>query len=723
MIILGNGVAVELLAHAGLHRGLGSVTLAGTPLRTGLMPMHCVIRSPGAVEWVHPRVVSRVQRADTIELELQGERRTRGAMEWMLHATRPRMADDWNDTCKPDADTRLSLRIAPASRRLGGLEFQGLRYQYRFNSKDLAIYKLLDLSTWEPGGHATGSEFWMRNCFAPPIARFEDVQQHYSTEWYLPGSANPNVFQFLPLQTELQGFTLTASRAGVLITWATEVRHIRSLFEKPRGQDVITHSHEHCGDLSTSLDSAPMEVLFVPGSFSRERLIEIYLAMRDLVHATLHEQIGMRRERVTSYALLEEWGPPDLDDYAENAVPALLDQGVRTIGLANQFRNNMNVLGVSNMCCTLDWQFPDAAVPSLRRMCDRAKASGARVEMWGNTALSTLAHLLSQKNGSANGIHYLPADQSLMHALADAREPYVRTPSGAIDADHYSPAFCVLNLRDSTVRQLWLDRWQAAKDEVGLGGIFLDSSFNLSSDKFHYVARSGPAAGPATPDQTHLLGAHRPVSESPARVLSQYPAHLELMCRMQEMGFVYNNEDVGVFGLHRHGPGAAARVDTLFMWSDCLVAFDRQSLSRAGADPDDVFFRGLAYRMMWMLHWVPSARRLSFLDGGRTVDPPGPWHLGLIRAYDQVEHLMLRAHVLPREQGVIYHHGPQAVLWCFEQHTMDLKRPHSFCDVLSGEQTHGTRLHMERHHLYLLNACDSDAYDEPPVAALGTASV
>ena len=36
----------------------------------------------------------------------------------------------------------------------------------------------------------------------------------------------------------------------------------------------------------------------------------------------------------------------------------------------------------------------------------------------------------------------------------------------------------MLNLRDPRVREYWLRRWKAAHDEVGLGAIFLDSSFN-----------------------------------------------------------------------------------------------------------------------------------------------------------------------------------------------------------------------------------------------------
>ena len=159
-------------------------------------------------------------------------------------------------------------------------------------------------------------------------------------------------------------------------------------------------------------------------------------------------------------------------------------------------------------------------------------------------------------------------------------------PSNAIEADHYTPEFAVLNLRDPVVREYLLRRWKAAHEEVGLGAIFLDSSFNLSSDKFHYVQnvradQFTATAGPGAP-----AGILSTANEPPAAILSQYRAHLELMAEMQRIGYVYGNEDLGVFGIHRHGPAVVARLDNLFLWSDCVVSFDapaiRVSWSRSG---------------------------------------------------------------------------------------------------------------------------------------------
>jgi hypothetical protein len=83
------------------------------------------------------------------------------------------------------------------------------------------------------------------------------LDEFYSTEWYLPSCANPNIFQFQPFQTQFQGFTFTGCRDGILVTWASEVSHIRTLIEKPRAKDELVHMHEHCGDLSDTFETKP----------------------------------------------------------------------------------------------------------------------------------------------------------------------------------------------------------------------------------------------------------------------------------------------------------------------------------------------------------------------------------------------------------------------------------------------------------------------------------
>jgi len=705
-------VAIEFLETGdGLWNGIGRVTVGGVTLRSGTVPMNLSVATPEGVMWMSPRVVRRETRSDgSLRFHFTGRRLATPLMEWMVHTVRNRRnIDALLATPQDDDRTAVQLDLAPARRQLAGREAVGLSYQYHFASPDLRIYKLLDHASWAVGGDMLGNEFWMRNCFVPPITKFDRPGQFYSTEWYLPGITNPNIFQFLPLQTELQGFTFTVHPSGVLVTWATRVAHIRSLFEHPRRpgrSDEMLHIHEHCGDLTNEMSTAPVEVLFVPGQFTRAQLLDLYDAVVELVHATLHDELGMTRERVKPYAVLEEWGPPDMDRYTNVLLPQILDTGVKMLEVANHFENNMNTWGVSNMCCTVDYKVSErVGVERLRTLIRRANDGGARVGMWGNTSISSLTEIFSRRNGPEDRIRFLPKEGSILEAIERAADPFVRNPSGAIEADHYTPVFAVLNLRDPVIYGYWMRRWTQAHDEVGLAGIFLDSSFNLSSDKFHYTAKASPDAGSgATSDQTHLLGHYRPADEPPARILSQYHAHLTLMRDMQRAGYYYCNEDLGVFGLHRHGPGLSVRLDNLPLWTDCLCNFDAAAVEKAGLNVNDVFFQALAWRMMWILNVDHAKNQLTWHYGGRRneLDAPTPWQVALLKTFAQVEKFMYNRSVLEGQRGVWYENDGTQVLWAFEDMDVEFPEVKQLQLLPEGNTARANKLHVQKNSVLVV---------------------
>jgi hypothetical protein len=705
---LGAETSIELLRSGNAFLGFGAVSQSGMALRSRRRPMFVEIRNPYGVELLNYSVTQCEVTSQEALLSFSMDRLDGGPMEWMVHEVRPRQSTaDWSRGPRGVEDTVLEVELRAVRRTLGGREYRGFSYRYNYRSDSIPIYKILDRGTWEIGGSAISNEFWMRNCFVPSITRIESESQFYSTEWYIPDCANPSAFQFLPWQTELQGFTFTASDAGVLVTWASEVAHVRSLFEKPRGEALVTHWHEQCGDLGRRFSTAPIEVLWSAGSRSRVDLANDYEAVREFVHETLHAQIGMRRERVTTFGQIEEWTPADVDRYRRQGLPKLLEGGAQTVYLANHFENNMNTWGVSNFCVTVDHKVSESVgEDKLRAFCRDAIAGGAVVQMWGNTAISTLALIFDSRNGETDRIEFLPREGSIMEAL-DRKTSFVRNPSNAIEEDHYTPVLAVLNLRDPAVRAYWLRRWKAAHDEVGLGSIFLDSSFNLSSDKFHYVQNTEAHFSGATADQKHLLGVFRPAEEPPAEILSQYRAHLDLMIEMQKIGYVYGNEDLGVFGIHRHGPALSGRLDSLFLWADCITDFDASAVRSAGSDPDDVFFRGLAYRMMWTLHWDVAKDLLCFRYGGPQGDDdlPRPWHLDVFRAYNRVQATMRERTILPGECGVLYRSETARVLWAFEDLTLPLESEGRVWDVLTGDTVDvREELHAARRRVYLLEA-------------------
>ncbi|NJM14083.1 MAG: hypothetical protein HC896_00640 [Bacteroidales bacterium] len=322
--------------------------------------MFAQIATPEAEEFTNFRLTNKKIGKDLIQLEFSVDRVLNDTTEWMLHTVRNiRNIHDWSRCIFPADDVKVSLGIKPLKRQIGPNTWEGFTYQYFYSSASHPIYKITDRSSWEIDGSAINNEIWMRNGSTDSIYKVTNSTDLYSTEWYLPGVANPNIFQFHPLQTHFQGFTFTASDKGHLITWPNKVAHVRTLIEKWRDSDKIAHLHEHCNDLMNDFSTVPMEVLWLPGKQDRVGTANIYNSIRELVHEELHTQIGMKRERISTYGVIEEWEEPDFNHYISNGAPMLLDAGVKTVFIANQCQNVMNVWGLSNMCCNVDFKIAD----------------------------------------------------------------------------------------------------------------------------------------------------------------------------------------------------------------------------------------------------------------------------------------------------------------------------------------------------------------------------
>jgi hypothetical protein len=456
-----------------------------------------------------------------------------------------------------------------------------------------------------------------------------------------------------------------------------------------------------------------MEILWIPGALDLTGRANLYDAAREMVHGELHRKAGMRRERIATYGVIEEWTKPDLDGYLAKGIPKLLDFGVKTIFLPSQFQNNMNVYGVANMCCTIDWKLcDDGHARKLKALCDAVTPFGGHVEMWGNTALSTFGLKCWETNGRKSArLDPLPREGSIAEVLAKAQDPFVRNPSGAIDADHYAPVFAVLNLLDPVIRSHWIECWRRLKEELGVGGIFLDSSFNLSSDKFHWTANPNGDGNGVTIDQVDLLGRFRPAREPASFIKSQYHAHLSLMAEMQRMGYVYCAEDIGLFGLSRSGPSIKDRLGSLHLWQDSLCVFDVPEIESHGADACDVFFMGLSFRMMWYIYWVPHLDSLSFqVDRIRgAYDVPGIWHSRLIKAFNRVSGCLYNRTLLSGGRGVLYRNGAEGALWAFKDFHFSARGMVGAEKILDGDHFESDSFAASKNQVYSIRWKDAGA--------------
>lgn len=694
-----NGITLETLSSGNEFLGIGNVRIGDISLRSSRRPMFVDLTTPDGIRFCNFKLKGSEKTENGLELTFSMDTVNDGMMEWMLHTVRNRRnLKDWTDRPQPAENTSLRLLLKPLNREINGKTWKGFTYQYLYKSDNLPIYRILDRATWEIGGSILGNEFWMRSGVVPSLVKFNDKADFYSTEWYLPGIENPSIFQFHPLQTTLQGFTFTASPHGVLITWPNEVAHVNSLFEKERDKTEMAHFHEHCGDLSYEFATSPVEVLWLGELFNDVQKANIYESAKELIYDTLHEKAGIKRERVTTYGVIEEWVIPDMDKYIHKAIPELIEAGMKTIFIPNECQNTMNVYGVSNMCCNVDYKIAEAVgEDNMRLLCKKANDNGVVIEMWGNTAISSLVEMFSyEEQPPTDRLKRLPVKGSVMEVVQKAQMPWIRNASNAIEADHYTPRFCALNMRDPDIYAYWMECWDKLYHEIGIRGIFLDSSFNMTSNKFHYVQNMDALRkGGATLDQLENLGYYRPEKEPEKGIFSQYPAHISMIRDMQKTGYHYTGEDIGVFGVHRSGPGIEMRLDCMHIWTDCIATYNPEAIRGKGFDPVDILFKGLAYRMSWFVYWDPKLEKITAI---KDVQFPG---FSFFKVYNEVEPWLYNREILENEKGVLYHKDDVYVLWTFEKIRFKLPKQVNVKHVLNGKNFRSKVINATKNNVYM----------------------
>lgn len=684
--------------------GLANVKFRGFPLRDPRRPAFAEFRTPDGFLLRPVGSPDATRSEDGWSLSWAIEADCERLMEFQLHEVRQRRnLRDWTEKAAP-VEGRIFLDLRPAERTFRDVRWTGFAYRYRLRCPDHPIYHILDYGTWEPGAQTAGLEFWMRSGTAPSVMKFTNPDDRYATGWVLPTIEQPHIFQFLPLQTALQGFTFTTGTQGALVTWPCEIAHVRSYFEKQKQKDCLFHWHEHCGDLSSEFDSSWMEVLWLPCALETEwEKANLYETVRETVWQDLNRMAGIRQETIGPYGVMEEWDLPDFTPYTEIGLPLMAEAGIRTVMVPSECQNNMNEFGVSNMCCQIDLKISESVGrDKFRRFVAEAGRRGMGVEMWGNTALSSLDYYFANRNGPKNRIDFLPFEGSVLDKLSEDRQVFIRNASGAIEADHYAPVFLCLNLRNERVRRYWRESWQSLKTDYGLSGIFIDSSFNLSSDKFHWRQNRHPErfGGTTTTEPESTFQSELSENRFEADIQTQYYAYLDLVREMQEIGYTVSTEDLGVFGISRTGPSAEIRMREPFLWVDTYCPYDPPE-----DDSETIFFKGLAYKIVWILYWNPARKVLSWHYDGEL----GPWEptarqIDLLKAFGQVSGEMFGRTILAGGRGVVYDGTGASVVWTFDSVNWETGADSRCRDVLGEKETVGRHFDLKPYRVYRVEA-------------------
>lgn len=299
-----NGVSVQILLKDGRFGGLGEVKLKRRKLRSAERPIYPLIATPDGYEVASLELEDVEKSEEGLALYFTPYVALTGRMEWVGCDGEDRWnLAAWAAPPERDRGGLVRLKLRAVNHTLGGIDFHGFSYSWKFRSRKYSIYRLHDRATWELGGTATGNELWMTGPFNAPRLAVQNKQSHFTTAWCRHGV---QMQQFLPLFGALQGFTFQFDRRSLLVTAFEQPFHCRSLFEKQAGSNCVVHWHQLFDDLSGCVEFPELQVLCAPGEADADQgRGNQYCAVRSELHKRYRAQAGLGASSVVPGAWLD----------------------------------------------------------------------------------------------------------------------------------------------------------------------------------------------------------------------------------------------------------------------------------------------------------------------------------------------------------------------------------------------------------------------------------
>jgi len=291
-----NGVAVEVRAVGGVYGGIGRVRRGRQELRSPKLPIMPLIAAPDGCEVCRLELADLDSAGDELTIKLRPyfklgsrteEHTPDGGHIWNV--------GQWEQEPTRDRSGWLWLRLREVNRLVGEHEYAGFSYGYKFRSRKHRPDCIHDRATWELGGRATGNTVIMPGCRQNPLRRIANKQDRFTTALSFPGGSK---VQFLPLFTQLPGFTFQFDRGGVLATAFEKPFDCRSLVQKKAGSNHLVHWHQMRPPASSAgqcLDFPALEVTWADSPATRvaDRISQ-YVTLRDYLHGRYQRAVGIQ---------------------------------------------------------------------------------------------------------------------------------------------------------------------------------------------------------------------------------------------------------------------------------------------------------------------------------------------------------------------------------------------------------------------------------------------
>ncbi len=606
-----NGISIEVLRDGPVYGGLGQVKWGRRKLRCTEMPVLPLITTPNGYEVSRLEVEEVGKGEESVTLHLRPFAVPQGRMEWLCCDGEDRWnVGAWAQEPERDRGGMFQVTLSAVNRTLGGVDFVGFSYAYRFHSRRYYVYRIHDRATWELGGWATGNTFWMAGPFSNPTKTFQNKEDSFTTAWCANGEAPTQLQQFLPLFTALQGFTFQFDSSSLLLTAFEEAFHCRSLFQKEEGRNYLVHWHQLCDDLQSCVEFPALQVLVADAPADEAAMVNCYCDVREELQRQYREQWGLSHSWAAASGRLTGAGPDargvqhGLDELARAACTRVYMPGMLTA------------------------HAPESDTVSARR-----------------EAAKQVQEVTEHAHARAMEVALSLSDCCAGWLLLEAESAEGEQEPQPLPAGH---ALVAAAARDESVRKALLEHLRGLKREFKIDALYAEAILESLSDQFEWAGQPGRDRIARSSGEVHSLAAE----------------WAELISALQDMGYQCLLAGAGALDTPGRRVAYADLAEKEHMYRDVVLSFPFEEVTEAGDDPLEAYFRGCANRLCFMPTYDVT-RKVR----GRLEDWWGEEDFAALnRAYQAVREYMEHSRVLAEGRGVLWDGAePETrVLWAYD---------------------------------------------------------
>ncbi len=652
-------IQFELLVDRGRFLGLGKISINGTRVRSGRLPLSVETITFSGLQFDHLELLDVSESQSEIRIHLRPWYAPVPIQLMRDHSFDPiHDSNDW-DAVKLENGGELDLVLKLAEDSFNGVKGEGFAYHYEYRGSRVGIFYLMDKASWELDGDITMGTAVSQSACSDPVVKFEE-DTAWSTEGiihWVPDIANPVMTHNLPRWASHQAFDFQWKSGRALLGVFERVDLIRTLVKRESGAAELKVFDKHIFDESERVVTTAKMILLVEGIASETAMQNLWTWIIEEVHDRARSEFGLVQEPTLPRLAVNYWSNFNFDSYFKDLIPAAKEIGIRQVFIDNVNKSAMTESGgVGNMCCGHEYEPAPllGGTSKLKELVERSDASGIQIMSWTNNDQAYTSPLNASERDEAGW--YVK--------MEDTRLKY----GGA-----YTNVFSIWDFNSDDARRNWIDCLIRIRKETGLNGYLFDSFYNLG---------------------------FMPVSYANGKPRTMWRKLLEAFKELQDADVHFLIESFGPFGQVQHGCPRTYSIDRCWVCYEIGVGDDYTTVPTGLARHEDARTDSAE-----VLHFILAHKTVPPIalhkDGKRVDELWTEAHKRALADYHIVRPLMKRRYLQENGRAIVWHNEKQdtAVIWSFVEQTVSLSGV--VFDVTKGEELPASAAYnLEPMHTY-----------------------